>query len=190
MPQYIDLSALIRSIIESTLSNNGYTNPKIDVKFNIEWHGKYQLYMFNSYIRTLESNEYHEILVPNYLDINEPIQIYMDPYRITYKTTKVTKLTLYNLNGWNKDQRCRRIHHTDPETEPEIINQEWYGNYTNVVRIKKEITLQDIANAVFEVKSGKLDNFYEAFMRATCELKEITDNEVELCIDLMFDHGS
>ena len=191
MPQYIHLGSMINTIIESTLSNDGYVGPEIPVKYNIDWHGKYQLWIFNHRYREIEEDKkYHGIMVPNYLSPNEPILLYTDPYRITYKTSKVTRLIVHNLRGWNDDPRCRGTHYDDPGFDPEIIKKEWYDNYTDIVKIEKEITLDDIANSIFTVKSGKLDDTYEMFIRANCKYTNITDTEIELYINLEFDHGS
>jgi hypothetical protein len=179
MPKYIILGVIIENIINSALNKGGYKGPKKQVEYDIDWDDSYQeLCLHESFIKEEVSyGEYYGVLInTNTYPLKDEKLIIRDGdlYKI------VIKLIIDNSNGWNTDERARGD------------NPEWYDNYDDKYEIIKEdgISLNDIANGVFSVKSGKLDNNYELFMRAYCSMKEYKKRELELNITLKFDHGS
>lgn len=103
-----------------------------------------------------------------------------DVFEIVFanKIYKAMRLNVHNTSGWNYDARCR--------IEDDVTN---FENYRDRIDLHKEITFGDFVDAIFAVKSGKKDAWYELFIKSTCRLVPINDNEIEIWISLIFDHG-
>lgn len=184
MPKYIDLTAAIKTAIESVIKNNGYKGCDTQVEFEIDWENEYQKNcLCASSNDRLNDDEYPGLLSKqNNYPLKSDKLLTIIPYDFN-NYHNITKLVIYNYNGWNKDDRSRG----KKEEDQHIIHPEWYENYDDTYKIIKEegISFNDIINGVFAVKSGKLDDNYELFTRAYCRV-----NQYELYITLEFDHGS
>jgi hypothetical protein len=146
--------------------------------------------MFDNYDRVEHClYNYKGILMDDYPLKTQPLETYMHNKSEKYN---ITSLSVLNICGWNKDARCRGIAMEDDDLyHYHYKNQIGYEDYNDLFEIiNTNITLLDIANAVFEVKSGKNDDNYELFIGACCKFNILKDKEVKLSIALDFDHGS
>ncbi len=190
MVKFIAFSPLIDHIIRDVVEGKKYDEVTKKVDFDIDWK-EFDRMMFDSYDRfEFELYDYKGILMDDYPTKTQPLETYLK-YNIEMEKYKITSLSVYNTIGWNRDPRCRDIAMEDDSYHHYYKNQIGYEDYNDYIEIKdKEITLLDIANAVFEVKSGKKDHYYENFTGCCCEIKIIKDKEVKLNIALNFEHGS
>lgn len=193
MVQYIHIEPLIKCIVRTGYKN--YKGPNKNINYEIKWDDNYQFEMCNGSIREHPYDNYNDgFLAKSYPKKDDPLVVYYDDKDFV----KITNLEIYNISGWNPDPRARGGSLTGKEETPKTAKKKsWYANYSETYRIKKDyITIDDIAKGVFAVKSGKTDDNYELFTHAWCK---ITNNnrysfnkplEIELSIDLKFDHGS
>jgi hypothetical protein len=182
MVKFIAFSPLIEHIIKDVVDNNKYNNVTKQVDFDIDWTN-FDRMMFDNYDRFEYCvYNYKGILMDDYPLKTQPLETYLNNKPEKYK---ITSLSVLNTVGWNKDARCRGI-----AMEDDLYDYK-YEDYNDLFEIKNtNITLLDIANAVFEVKSGKNDDNYELFIGACCKFNILKDKEVKLSIALDFDHGS
>lgn len=210
MPKYICLSSVIDRIIISSTKDKTYKGPNIQVEYDIDWENTYQItqHRKSEYIEKNPFDEYGNGFLTNqdkYPLNDEPLILNYEYYRDNF--VKITDLKIYNTEGWDTNYRCRdgydhnNKYFIQDEKEYALksknINKKWYLNYSDSYSISKEnITLNDIANGVFAVKSGKLDHYYENFTTAYCKVEtksyknNLKENEVCLDIILNFEHGS
>lgn len=171
MPRYIHLHALIDNIINNVVYNLSYKGPSKVPDYSIDWDIDYQWSLFRvlseNNISVQQQNIDHGFIVDEYLNKDTPIAIHRS------KDTKVLikRFTVKNVTGWNKDPRVR-CWHLDDEEEDGGDDISWYTDYSDTFEVnnKNGITLDNIVQGVFEVKSGKYDNMYEFLTMATCEI--------------------
>lgn len=93
----------------------------------------------------------------------------------------VKKLFVKNTEGWNPDPRCSNIQCDDFIEQPAW----WTGTYS--FERDSGITMCDLVESIFHIKTNPKDTNYELFTNA--HIRKLT-KEGELHIDLEFDHGS
>jgi len=191
MPKFICITAAIECIIKSAIKNKGYKGQNIQIEYQIDWDDEYQhSVLFKTSTKKYNDDYYIGFIINanNYPLNNDILLIYHEG-----KYIKISELEIYNTSGWNKDPRTRGNYdyYLDDRDDTNIINKEWYRNYSDIYKIirKEGITMNDIANGVFSVKSGKDDNNYELFTNAECKIKD-NSGSIQLNIFMDFDHGS
>lgn len=182
MPRYIHLHALIDNIINNVVYNLSYKGPNKVPDYSIDWDIDYQWSLYRLLSGNNNSQQQQNVncgfIVYEYLNKDTPIVIYIS------KDTKVliTKMTVKNMTGWNRDPRVRCWHLDDDDEEECGDDISWYSDYSDTFETnnKDGITLDDIVKGVFEVKSGKYDNMYEFLTMATCEIVNNNNNHLKV----------
>lgn len=195
--QFIDIKALVECIITSAIEINGYNGPDKQVKYEVDWDKDYQINIFEKSSNNDYDNDYDNgFITYNYPKNDEPLIVLYKESGLSKDFKKLTNLQIDNLSGWNRDPRVRSSTISDDDSDEEDWHKvkrdkNWFKNYSDTYNItKNEITLNDITNGVFSVKSGKLDNNYELFTNAWCNTIKNSDGNATLDITLKFDHGS
>ena len=128
MVKYIDFKALISEIIYSCANKSGYNIDQVD--YDINWDKSYLWELCNKiYDKDYYDYDYkiNGIIMDDYPAKDEIIKYY--PNRKTQLTT-FNKLNIYNVSGWNSDERSRSY---------ENDNSELYVNYSPNYFIEKKI---------------------------------------------------
>lgn len=186
-PVLVFLKPMLSRIIDYVTNNNGYTGPGNSIKYMFEIDERYvwETYDYGNRIDASDGNArcvmFHGMPRPS-----EPLRVYM--FEFDHTVYFVKKLSVYNLTSWNKDDRCRGKHPSIPNSD--TIHPEWYAGYSDIFeKEKEEITLDDLVEGLYAVKSGKLDCYYELLKDARCRLDKANDNHVHMSVFLRFGHG-
>jgi hypothetical protein len=171
--RHLFLAPVIRNAINDVVDKNGYDRNTHSTTYTLPFDYWTTQYAITSYCWKHHLDQ--GLLVDEYPSITDLLHVYVDDIKVP---KRITALYIDNVSGWNNDTRS--------------TGKEDKKDYKDYYRVSKQhgITLHDIIDGVFSVKSGKCDDNYELFANVKTNVERNVKGNLELNLVLEFDHGS